>query len=295
MDDDLRASQWTISYRRFFLAKLRLALLSAGELPAEERPFRLFSISNDVISGQIRSGGAFEPEVLGMIAAVTRRHGLGSAIALDVGANIGNHAIWMAQRFAYVVAFEPSPVIATVLRANRALNQCDNLHVEEVALAECEGAATLVTMRSDHIGTLELDEKAAPASDTPLSARVRLRAGDQLLQELPLPALPVSFIKIDVEGAEVRALTGLRETLCRDHPVICFEARNPSEGGAVRQVLQKMGYSYFYAIEGSRLGLRQILTAHKRRTWFKHYRLVPLESFQQRHYAAVFAWNRELT
>lgn len=282
---------WKIGYRAFFAAKLRRKLLPFAEMPAGERHCRMFSTNNDVISAQIGTGGVFEPEVLGIIDAIAERHGLKSGTALDIGANIGNHAIWLAQHFRQVIAFEPSPVMAAVLHANKLLNQRRNLHIVETALSDRSGVATLVARRSDHIGTLELDESGASAS-TELQATVSLRTGDDVLGSLGFSG-QVSMVKIDIEGAEVQALSGLRRTLIRDRPVICFEARNPTEGEAIRIELQAAGYAHFFSVRASRLGPLQLLNF---RNWplSKRYDLVPLQAFEGHHYSAVFAWTGDL-
>lgn len=293
-DEHQRPVGWSIGYGDFFLSKLRRKLLPLLEMPAARRPFRLFSTSNDVISTHIRAGGAFEAETLGMIDAVAERHALKQGVALDIGANIGNHAVWMAQRFGEVVAFEPNPIIASVLRANAMLNQCTNMHVVETALSDHEGTAMLVARRGDHIGTLELDEHGTSAGNSIPAARVALQTGDSVLESLRLSTAPVTFIKMDIEGAEVQALAGLDRTLRRDHPVICFEARNPVEGEAVRERLRQAGYSRFFAVHASRLVLLQLLNPRTWISWTKRYSLVPLEAFEDKHYAAVFAWTRDL-
>ena len=90
-------------------------------------------------------------------------------------------------------------------------------------------------------------------SPTALTIPVRVTTLDILRGDLPAPTL----IKLDVEGAEDRALLGMRETLVRDRPaVVCevhaslarmcalFEAENyevvrlgASDGGDYCQVL----------------------------------------------------------
>lgn len=291
----LREPEWSIGYGRFFASKIRRKLATWAELPLPDRPFRLFCTTNDVISTHIRAGGMYEPEVLGMIRAIAVRLGLRDGIGLDIGANIGNHSVWMASLFSQVVAFEPSKVMSTVLRANALLNRCNNLRIVEAALSNHHGTANLTNRRTDHIGTIELDE-SPEAGDDLNSDTIALVRGDQVLSELLLTSHPVSFIKIDVEGSEVAALDGLSETLRRHHPVICFEARNRIEGDAVRSILTSNGYTHFYAIQASRLGLKGLaLSLHRPDLRLKRYRLARLTHFEDRHYAAVFAWHRDLT
>ena len=98
------------------------------------------------------------------------------------------------------------------------------------------------------------------------------------------------MIKIDVEGAELPALQGLAACLQRDHPVICFEVRHPAEGQLVRAFLEDAGYRDFQAIRASRIGLGSLHRLLTRAGRSKHYQLEPVAEFEDRHYAAVFAF-----
>lgn len=291
--DNTGNREWSVEYRDFLLAKARRKLATWLELPGPERPFRLFSTCNDAISTHIRAGGVYEAHVLGVIRSVALRFALGRGIALDVGANIGNHSIWMSQYFSQVIAFEPDPAMSTVLRANALFNRRTNIRIVAAALSNFCGIARMKRRRADNIGTMELVAETSADLDENTDT-VEVTIGDQALSDLEV-ALPVSFIKIDVEGAEVAALEGLSMTLRRDHPVVCFEARNRSEGEAIRSILTASGYTHYYEIEASRLNLRNLLRIVRSRRWVKHYWLAPVGTFDNRYYAAVFAWTRELT
>ena len=47
-------------------------------------------------------------------------------------------------------------------------------------------------------------------------------AGDSILADLAIDS--VAVLKVDVEGAELEVLEGLRRTLTRDRPIVIFEA-----------------------------------------------------------------------
>lgn len=135
-------------------------------------------------------------------------------IVLDCGANVG-----VFTRFALdagaakVVAVEPAPDNVECLRRN---------FPQEIAA----GRVVLVPKGVwNRAGELELKiEEGNEAAATFVmdlkkvdrTVRVPLIPIDALVQELGLPR--VDFIKMDIEGAEVRALEGARNTLARFHP-----------------------------------------------------------------------------
>lgn len=281
----------SIPYRRFFAGRLRLAISHWLELGSDQRRVRLFTLDNDVIGRRIRAQGTYEPEVLAAIDAIAGGADRSAGVALDIGANIGNHAVSMARTFSRVIAFEPHPVMAAALRANALLNDgCDKLQVMEMALGAQAAEGILQQQRPDNFGMLELAPAGTVKADVAGQVAVRLMRGDDVLDKALEPDERVTLIKIDVEGSELAALQGLVACLQRDHPVICFEVRNPAEGRHVRAFLEDVGYRDFQAIRASRIGLgslRRLLTRVGRS---KHYTLEPVTEFEDRHYAAVFAF-----
>ena len=57
---------------------------------------------------------------------------------------------------------------------------------------------------------------------TTQSVKAPLTTIDKMVQELKLPR--VDYIKMDIEGAEVRAIRGARATIARDHPRMALSA-----------------------------------------------------------------------
>jgi FkbM family methyltransferase len=185
-----------------------------------------------------RGLGNVEPEVQTVLADLL---GPGD-VFYDVGANIGYFTIIGARLVGpsgRVVAVEPQPEALRRLRHNLALNGFDNVTVVEAAVADEESYADLVVSQEEILEEAALAGARAP--DLP-RIRVRMTTLDQLrAADLPAPTL----VKLDIEGAEVRALNGMVETLRRDRPAIVCEVHTSfddvcapleAEGYSVRQL-----------------------------------------------------------
>lgn len=135
-------------------------------------------------------------------------------VFVDVGAHIGRWSLRLAGKASRVVAVEPNPATAAVLRAHVELNGIDNLidiDVVEVAAWDSETRLSL----SDPNGKV-----------TGGSTRV-LEDGDGTVRACPLDDvlgdITPDLIKLDVEGADLHALRGMRGTLARAKPTLFIE------------------------------------------------------------------------
>jgi FkbM family methyltransferase len=142
---------------------------------------------------------------------------------VDAGAHIGLFAMHMAAAVGpsgSVHCFEPFDANADCLDLAIAENRFERrVIVERAALGATHGTAHLIfapaTLNSGgaFIGT---PGAAVPAGHEMRPVRVIA------LDEYPLPR-PISFIKIDVEGAEPQALRGAARVLREDRPAILSE------------------------------------------------------------------------
>jgi FkbM family methyltransferase len=144
---------------------------------------------------------AFEPDSL----AAGVSHVRDRRIAVDVGAHIGTSARWLARRFERVIAFEPHPVLVECLRRNTA--DLPGVTVVDAALGNYAGDCGL----SFHGGT------SGEFYVVPGVSGHRMMT----LDSLDLPAL--DFMKLDVEGYELRVLEGAAATVARTRPVVLLE------------------------------------------------------------------------
>lgn len=129
-------------------------------------------------------------------------------VFFDVGANVGMYTCFVAQKLPedQVVAFEPHPINVSTLRENLELNDLD-VSIEECGLTDRETEGKLA-VSSDRSGE---GRHSLAVSEEEETLPITLRRGDSMVQNGEVPSPTV--LKIDVEGAEVGVLEGLRSTL----------------------------------------------------------------------------------
>ncbi len=162
-----------------------------------------------------RALGHVEPEVQAALAELLKP----GDVFYDVGANIGYFTLIGARLVGpagRVVAVEPQPEALRRLHHNVALNAFENVTTIEAAVGDEEGHSQLVISPEGILEWAALEPSPDPACPT---IPVRVTTVDVLRGGLPAPTL----IKLDVEGAEDRALVGMQEALRRDKPAVLCE------------------------------------------------------------------------
>ena len=162
------------------------------------------------------------------------------SVAYDIGANVGFLSMVMARVVGptgQIVSFEPMPDNAAQIRHNAALNGFRHVVVREEAVADRDGTVSLLVDGFSSNHRLELVGSAIP--DQRGVRPVPLRMLDSLHQTVPTLRDP-SFIKMDIEGAEVLALAGARELLKRARPVVLIELHGTNR--EIVPLLRELGY-----------------------------------------------------
>lgn len=150
-----------------------------------------------------------------------REHAQGTCY--DVGAHFGIYSVLMSER-GDVIAFEPNPDIYRNL-SNTARSR--QITAFNVALSDFNGHADFFVPEEATMGSLtNWTRDADMAGITKFAGEVtrtdcQVRKLDDFVSEKELP-LP-DFMKIDVEGAEIKVLRGARDTIAKSRPKILFE------------------------------------------------------------------------
>lgn len=135
------------------------------------------------------------------------------ATFVDVGGNIGYFALagadWVGAA-GTVVTLEPDPRMAAALRENLAMNPVRNVVVRELAASDQAGMAELTGFdeAGGNWGVSRLNGGDGAGGH---SFTVRCERLDAILDEAGVGS--VDLVKIDVEGAELMVLAGMRDGL----------------------------------------------------------------------------------
>lgn len=173
-----------------------------------------FTVVNarDEIQKYHMQGKFYEEEEL----AILGRHFPVGGRFLDVGANIGNHSVYVA-RFLHasrIVLIEPNPDAIVVLESNILLNGlegvCDRGHLG-IGLSDAVATGSIHAPKRN-IGYARVTEGEG---DIPLAT------ADALLGQEAF-----DLVKIDVEGMEIRVLTGMEGLIVATRPKIFIEVDN---------------------------------------------------------------------
>jgi FkbM family methyltransferase len=157
-------------------------------------------------------------------------------LLVDVGANLGIYSIVAANQGARVIAFEPNPRVAAVLRENAKSNQRERIEIREEAAGDLDGVV-------DFGGPT--DSQGRMFQSGPTSVSVHVRQLDSVL-----PSEDVALIKIDAEGYDDSVLRGAGEVIRRCRPVVLTEAFAGSPD--TRHWLEERRYSVYSYISSER-------------------------------------------
>lgn len=168
---------------------------------------------------------------------------------LDIGANHGSYTLLGARRVGpsgRVVAFEPQPVLAGLLRQSLASNGMGQGRVQELALgAQAGSAAFFIPAAGSGSGGLHAAFSARGQHER---LEVRVARLDELWPE-PLPR-ENALVKLDCEGAELEALRGGRRVLSSLPPLLIeLNAQAATAAGSslaeLREELRALGYRHW--------------------------------------------------
>lgn len=142
------------------------------------------------------------------------------SIIVDVGANIGNHAMWFDKNVnpKKIFVFEPHPRAISLMLQNAAYNYCHTICFDYIgcALGKKQEKCVFKEYQLKNLGGTKLK--------TQDDGFIDVFPGDHIFENYP-----VDFIKIDVEGMELDVLQGFEKTIKKFKPTIFIEIDNNNE------------------------------------------------------------------
>jgi FkbM family methyltransferase len=206
---------------------------------------------NGVGRGLLKHGAWQRDDFDTALALIAQHRGRPGGVFVDVGANIGTHSIYAALsgRFDRVIAIEPEPRNAALIRDNVSMNDLPvRFDIVRKAVGEAPSAAWLkvhpadggmhAVVRQPGAGTIGVEQDTLP----------------NILASLGVAAEEVGFIWMDVEGHEFKVFEGMESLLLRRTPVF-FEYSQHGIGDERHRWAEKfaaLGYGCWLMKHGGR-------------------------------------------
>jgi FkbM family methyltransferase len=153
--------------------------------------------------------------------------------ALDIGANVGQYTMRMAELVGpagRVIAIEPVPETFALLAANARLFKHANVSLLNVAASDRTASVGMEIPRWSEGSQNYYQAHLVPEASG-------LTIVSFAVDSLSLPQM--RLVKIDAEGHELPVLRGMRGLLERDHPILIVETGSVETG----DLLDAMGYA----------------------------------------------------
>lgn len=177
---------------------------------------------------------------------------------VDIGANQGEFSLLASSiiRQGKVMAFEPVIYQRSLLEKNKELNKFSQLEIFPFGLSNTENKLPIFTSKNTtlHHGVHEgLSTLYSSGDRNELQEEIELKVFDELFYK---NLKRLDFIKIDIEGAELYALQGMKKTIKKFLPLVLIEINEDTFNAAgyttldVIAFFKTLNYKFFRINKG---------------------------------------------
>jgi FkbM family methyltransferase len=252
-----------IAKGKFRIADLALGLCRypprMAEVPTKDGR-RLYADLNTGTENLVYFQGTYETVLTEMVSMLVSE----GDVCIDVGANFGWYTTLLRKLCGdagAVHAFEPVPPVFDELAGNyRLMGSPANVFINNAALGDAEGEIEVNVFPGLSTGHASISDRGR---DDAIGLKCRIDTLDGYLREKE--PRPVSFVKVDIEGAEIMFVRGAGSLFEQDVPPILLmemaleQTRNfgyePDE--LIRFIAKRAQYD-FYAVDEYNGGLKTI-------------------------------------
>lgn len=235
------------SFYRFYYRKYKLnKAIKKGNYVVNTHGSKLMVIPGDEgLSAELLVFGYHERDTTEFISKYLRKN----MVCLDIGANIGYYSTLYSKiigKGGLVLAIEPSPLNFRYLKKNLEFQKFSNSKLYNCACGDKNGTVNFqVDTRTNKCKVVSKNIK--PDSNTEIIA-VPLRTINDIVEEIKVNR--IDFLKIDVEGYEMKVLEGAWQSIRKFKPTIQIELHINRLGESVTKEiinrLKKEGYKIIY-------------------------------------------------
>ena len=160
--------------------------------------------------------GSYESFELRLLSALALQ--IDEPVFVDVGANVGHHALYMSTSVNQLHAFEPNPCLWSLITEKLSANKVKNTTLHRFGLGviteskplylgpECGEASLISSVNRNYFVS---------------NAPVDIISGDESFHKLGIHKL--DLVKIDIEGFEKYAIEGMILSLTKSRPIMLVE------------------------------------------------------------------------
>uniref|UniRef100_UPI003570CF92 FkbM family methyltransferase n=1 Tax=Salmonirosea aquatica TaxID=2654236 RepID=UPI003570CF92 len=176
------------------------------------------------------------------------------SLCIDIGTNIGDTTVPMALaagKEGTTLGFDPNPYVYKILEENVKLNRDKaNIIPYPFAITKEEGEFNYASSEASFGNGGIANEVVTDQGSFQLSQKVKGVVLEDFLLKHYSDLLPrLSFIKVDVEGADREVIESIGGLLMKYKPVLvaeCFKRSTPSERAELYETVAGLGYSLYY-------------------------------------------------
>lgn len=221
---------------------VRIYLNRMSQGVSRKRKGKVAVYANDSIGNDILVNGLCDERELSIVSSFLNglKRQFSEEAMVDVGANVGNHTLFLCDMFRCVYSYEPNPDTYKLLEINTA--GCRNVVARNVALGSARGGAVL----REPMGNLGMSSIVAGHGQADLLHQIVVVPLDEEQMDAN-----VGLIKIDVERSEYQVLLGSMQTIERFKPIIVLEQLRPEFVGGTGDtksidLLRSLGYRFYF-------------------------------------------------
>jgi len=212
--------------------------------------YKLILIPNDKgISLELMKFSTHEPLSTQLISRELKP----GMVCLEMGANIGYYALLESKIIGEngkVICIEPSPQNFEYLKRNIEMEKATNVELHNFACGDNDGEIRFLISKNSNTCRTIPEEEPTPSNEKIIT--VPLTKVDTFFSKNPLKRL--DFLRTDVEGYELRAFEGAKQTIKKFKPMIQIEVHPDYLGkNNTRKFLEFLrdeGYDIKYYIRG---------------------------------------------